>query len=190
MSRGPFCSAPAYRAFSQLLLNFFLRTILKKAGIIIPIFRWGNRFRVGKQFAQSHTDYCYNTEFLAPIFVFPLLYPAASTHLKKCLSYWLFISGMVWTRMEEDEEKILIVRTLATLSCWQLWLWVKCCHLSNLIRATLTECMLWASRHCARQEIGATLIHEFYYENFQANRKIERIRQWTLIYSPSTLHKY
>lgn len=41
----------------ESLLNCFLRTILKKAEIIISIFRWRNRFRVGKQLTQSHTAY-------------------------------------------------------------------------------------------------------------------------------------
>lgn len=54
------CSSPAYRAFPQLLLNFSFRITLKRAGIISPIFREGNRFIVGEQFAQSHIACCYN----------------------------------------------------------------------------------------------------------------------------------
>lgn len=76
--------------------------------------------------------------------------------------------------MEEDQDKILIITTLATLSCWQLCEWNAALY---LIPVALT--VLWASRHCARQETWATLVHEFYFESFQENRKVEIIIQWT-----------
>lgn len=93
----------------ESLLNCFLRTILKKAEIIISIFRWGNRFRVGKQLTQSHTAYNYNSGRTAPSYFSISFAISHSFHIPQEMPYQLIINGIFWTRVEDVQEKISYV---------------------------------------------------------------------------------